>query len=72
MTKSEFIAMVKNHMRNFKNQWLTGCYPVEENLVSIKLYNKSIQVLSINGERCPSVWDLPTQKAVIQFIEKYL
>lgn len=72
MTKSEFLKMVKDHMRDYKNQWLNGTFDVDGRKVGIKLYNKSIARLEIDGLCCPGGWDIPTQKEVISRIEKYL
>lgn len=72
MTKQEFIAMVKNHMRNFKNSWLNGTYTVENHQVGIKLYGKSITAMHIDGMAFGGVWDIPTQKRVLEIIAERL
>ena len=72
MTKSEFLAMVKNHMRNFKNQWLNGVWTVDGKTVGIKLYGKSIQNMTIDGANTGGIWDIPTQKRVLEILEGYL
>lgn len=72
MSKAEFLKMVKDHMRNFKNQWLNGTFEVDGHKVAIKLFGKSIQRLEIDGLSCGGIWDIPTQKQVIEHIEKYL
>lgn len=72
MSKAEFLKMVREHMRTNKNSWLIGNYEVDGHNVGIKLFNKSIQNLVIDGLSCGGRWEIPTQKEVIQHIENYL
>lgn len=68
MTKAEFIKVVKDHMRNNKNQWLNQRFIVDGKNVGIKLFNKSIQAMEIDGVRYGGVWEIPTQKQVVEII----
>ena len=68
MTKAEFLTMVKTHMRTRKNDWLSGIYTVDNHTVGIKLYGKSIQNMTIDGFSTGGIWDIPTQKRVLEII----
>lgn len=72
MTKAEFIAMVKNHMRNNKNTWLNGTFEVDGHIIGIKLFDKSIQNMTIDGLSTGGMWDIPTQKKVLEIISRYI
>ena len=67
MTKTEFLTMVKQHMRNNKNQWLSSYFNVDGKKVGIKLFNKYLQILEIDGLYCGGC-EFKTQKELIQYI----
>ena len=68
MTKAEFLAMVKNHMRKHKNEWLNGTFEVDGHIIGIKLHGKSIQNMTIDGFSTGGMWEIPTQKRVLGII----
>lgn len=70
MTKQEFLTMVKNHMRTHKNEWLNGTFEVDGHMVGLKLYGKSIQNMTIDGMSTGGMWDIPTQKKVLEIISE--
>lgn len=70
MTKAEFLAMVKNHMRKHKNEWLNGTFEVDGHIIGIKLFETSIQKMTIDGLNTGGMWDIPTQKRVLEIISK--
>ncbi len=70
MKKMEFLAMVKNHMRTHKNEWLNGTFEVDGHTIGIKLYGKSIQNMTIDGFSTGGMWDIPTQKKVLEVISE--
>lgn len=72
MTKSDFLAMVKNHMRKHKNEWLNGTFEVDGHIIGIKLFGKSIQRMTIDGLNTGGMWDIPTQKMVLEIISEYI
>lgn len=70
MTKAEFLAMVKSHMRKHKNEWLNGTFEVDSHIVGIKLHGKSIQNMTIDGFSTGGMWEIPTQKRVLEIISE--
>lgn len=69
MTKAEFLEMAKLHMRNNKNHWLNGTYIVDGHLVQIKMFNKYIQIMYVDGLYCGGC-EFKTQKAVIEYLQE--
>ena len=72
MSKQEFLKMVKDFMRNYKNQWLKTQVEVEGHIIEIHLFNKSVPTFKIDGMHAAIGWDIPTQKEVIERIDRYL
>lgn len=70
MTKSDFLAMIKNHMRKHKNEWLNGTFEVDGHIIGIKLFGTSIQRMTIDGLNTGGMWDIPTQKRVLEIISE--
>lgn len=68
MTKQEFLKMIKSHMRCNKNKWLMNVFIVDAHLVKIKLFNKYLQILEIDGLYCGG-YEFQTQKELIQHID---
>lgn len=69
MTKIEFLADVKSHLRNNKGNWYNKRMDVEGLNVGLKFYGKSIQRLEVNGINYGGLYDIPTQKEFLQYIE---
>lgn len=69
MSKKDFTEIVKCHMRNHKNKWLMGRYHVDSHEVDIKLFNKYIQILTVDGIYCGGC-EMRTQKEVIEYINE--
>ncbi len=70
MTKQEFLNKVKTHMRTRKNEWFNEMNEVDGHMVGLKLYGKSIQNMTIDGMSTGGMWDIPTQKKVLEIISE--
>jgi hypothetical protein len=70
MTKTEFILDIKNHLRNKKNEWYNKRIEVDGKIVGLKFYGKSVQKLEIDGLNYGGLWDIATQKEMIEYITK--
>lgn len=77
MTKEELLQHLKSIMRTHKNEWymdiIDVTMPDSEVLLKmeIKMFNKYIQVLRINGLTCPTT-EYSTQKELLNTVEKYV
>ena len=70
MTKQEFLSDIKNHMRAHKGEWLMRNFDVDGHSVYLKLYGKSISNLRIDGMEYGGLWDMGTQKAVLNYLDE--
>lgn len=68
MTKTEYLAKVKSHLRNKKSEWFMSSDLVDGKAVLLKFYGKSIQRLVIDGQHHGGLYDIPTQKKMIEYI----
>ena len=69
MTSKEFIKEVRDHLRNRKGAWYNHLRLVDGHEVGLKFYGRSIQILRIDGLDHGGLWDIPTQKAFVAYIE---
>lgn len=72
MTTQELLTEIKYHMRHYKESWYGFAGMVDGKAVQIRLYGKSIDRLRINGIEHGGIWDMGTQKAVLNYIENAL
>ena len=72
MTRKEYLAEVKEYLRNHKNEWFSSLDIVDGKSVSLKFYGHSIQRLTVDGVEFGGLWDIPTRKAFLAEIEKAL
>lgn len=69
MTSKEFIKEVREHLRNHKGEWYNHLRLVDGHEVGLKFYGHSIQTLRIDGVDHGGLWDIPTQKAFVAYVE---
>lgn len=72
MKRIEFLADVKSHLRNNKNEWYNKKLEVDGHVVGLKFYGKSIQRMEKDGMNYGGLYDIPTQKAFLAVIEEML
>ena len=70
MTKAEFISDIKNHLKTKKNEWYNKRIEVDGKNVGLKFYGKNVQKLEIDGLDRGGLWDIATQKKMIEYITK--
>lgn len=69
MTSKEFIKEVREHLRNHKGEWYNHLRLVDGHEIGLKFYGRSIQILRINGVDHGGLWDIPTQREFVKYLE---
>lgn len=70
MTTNEFLAIVKNHLRNHKGEWFNAAHTVDGHYVQLKFYGMSIQAMRVDGLEFGGLYDIPTQRAFLATIRQ--
>lgn len=69
MTSKEFIKEIRDHLRNHKGEWYNHLRLVDGHEIGLKFYGHSIQILRIDNVDHGGLWDIPTQKAFVAYVE---
>lgn len=69
MTSKEFIKEIRDHLRHHKGEWYNHLRVVDGHEIGLKFYGHSIQILRIDGVDHGGLWDIPTQKAFVAYVE---